>query len=320
MPVLAVLISLCRATPAGGAWERLLLHDICDINAFLEECPTSDPAYNEIRNDFRIRKDGQLVGEISCQEPISQLPISQYTDELIVLQTLRTIYHVDRGRKGHLPWTSGTLYEWLKAMIGGINITSTGPDQCCFQFDGDVTWYFNVRAGDEEGRNHDRKWVGIADNISLMMHERRHLNGFGHVSCCSAGEGACDQTYDETNLSPYGVQWWLEKNWIEGGIYTGYSCLSTQQEVNDITNWLRMEANGRRSNFCENPPPLLTDENNPVGACGVCFLITSLLLWPKKLLTPVWALSKIWLIIPLLAVAVIGGLTYYALHRKRSRL
>ena len=50
------------------------------------------------------------------------MALSQYTDELIVLQGLRTIYYMDLGRSGHLPWTAGTLYGWMKSKIGGINI------------------------------------------------------------------------------------------------------------------------------------------------------------------------------------------------------
>jgi hypothetical protein len=65
---------------------------IKNIKQFLEQCPTNDPAYSQIRNDFQIRKNGITIGVISCSEPISEIPISGYSDELIVLQTLRVIY------------------------------------------------------------------------------------------------------------------------------------------------------------------------------------------------------------------------------------
>ena len=52
----------------------------------------------------------------------------------------------------------------------------------------------------------------ISTIITLMMHERRHGDGFGHVQCCTAQgtnvTAACDQTYDESNISPYGLQYW----------------------------------------------------------------------------------------------------------------
>ena len=169
--------------------------------------PTSDPAYSQIRNDFIIRREGVVVTDVPCQEPISQIPIAQYTDELIVLQALRTIYYIDKGRHGHLLWTPGTLYDWLKARVGGINITSIGAlDQFLGNSFGDGRSYFNVRAKDEFNRNWQRTWVGMAEFIALMMHERRHADpgGYLHNGCCAIGPGACDQEYNESNLSPYG--------------------------------------------------------------------------------------------------------------------
>jgi hypothetical protein len=112
-----------------------------------------------------------------------------------------------------------TLYDWLKAGVGGINITSTGLDQCCNSGFGDGRSYFNVRAKDDFNRNWLRSWVGISEFIGLMMHERRHADpgGYPHTGCCTAGPNACDQEYNEANLSPYGIQWWLRRQCIEGG-------------------------------------------------------------------------------------------------------
>ena len=69
--------------------------------------PTSDPAYSQIRNDFIIRREGVVVTDVPCQEPISQIPIAQYTDELIVLQALRTIYYIDKGAARSFALDSG---------------------------------------------------------------------------------------------------------------------------------------------------------------------------------------------------------------------
>ena len=41
-----------RATPAG----------IANIAAFLDQCPTNDPAYAQIRTDFELRREGVPVG------------------------------------------------------------------------------------------------------------------------------------------------------------------------------------------------------------------------------------------------------------------
>jgi hypothetical protein len=97
-PFLIIALFFFLAGPAGGK--------ICNIKTFLEKCPTLDPACSQIRKDFVIRREGVVAGDVTCVGPISQLPIAQYTDELIVLQTLRTIYYLDKGRHGHSPWTS----------------------------------------------------------------------------------------------------------------------------------------------------------------------------------------------------------------------
>jgi hypothetical protein len=83
---------------------------------------TDDPAFAQITSDLQIRRNGNVVSNFPCSEPVSQMPIAQYTDELIVLQGLRVISYMDQGRSGHLPWTSGSLYDRMKSKLGGINI------------------------------------------------------------------------------------------------------------------------------------------------------------------------------------------------------
>ncbi len=197
--------------------SNVLGNDTCyitNIDTFLEQCPTSDPAISQILSDFTIKKDGVEVSDFNCVEPISGLPIEQYTNELILLQGLRTIYYLDKGRTGHLPWTPSSLYDWLKSKVGGFNISSTTTyDHCCGLW-ADGTRYFTIRDADESNRELDRSWRGIAGNIALMMHEARHVDGFPHTGCCPVGGSGCDQRYDETDLSPYGIQYWLFKNWL----------------------------------------------------------------------------------------------------------
>jgi hypothetical protein len=60
--------------------------------------------------------------------PVSQLPISQYTDELIVLQGLRAVVYMDLG-SNQLPWAPGTLYDWMKSKMTGISPCAPRPVQ-----------------------------------------------------------------------------------------------------------------------------------------------------------------------------------------------
>ena len=259
---------------------------ICDNVQFFEQCPTSDPIFATIVSDFKIRRDGVLINAaaLSCSPPISTIPISDYTDELVLLQALRAIYYMDLGRSNHLPWTSKTLYDWLKEKVGGFEISTTSTfDQWggqMFLGTGDTANYFVIRAKPDSTREFQRKWAGpagIASLTTLMMHERRHGDGaaFGHVTCCAAqvpgGPGACDQTYEETaNLSPYGMQYWLEKNWVTGYIQVGVGCMTPAAQA-DAINWMRQDGNAHvqaPSNYCTNTPPLLTATNNPPGGCN----------------------------------------------------
>lgn len=258
---------------------------ICDNAQFFEQCPTTDPEFSRFIADFKIRKNGVLINPatLTCNAPVSAIPIAQWTDELVLLQSLRAIYYMDLGMSGHLPWTPGTLYDWLKAGIGGIDITSaTSVDQYVgptYAGQGDSANYFLMRPKDDYARTYQKKWAGIALLVSLIAHERRHGDGiaFNHLRCCPAQNPAnpnnsCDQTYEETvNLSPMGIQYWLEKNWISGYINAGVGCMSPTDQA-DAIYLMRMDANGRvnpvSSSFCTNTPPVLNATNNPPGACN----------------------------------------------------
>src|SRR5262245_15869733 len=279
LPLVIALAPMNADTSGGAARARQLSFEnrvaarsairgetayISDIDRFLEQCPTNDPAINTILSDFQIRRNGVLVRNFQCSEPISGLPISQYTDELITLQGLRTIYYMDRGQSGHLPWTSGTLYDWMKSKNIGVNISdTTGGSFCCETYDG--RRHIVVKAQDEFNRDFDREWRGIAGNIGLYAHETRHVDGFFHDSCCGISLG-CDRTFDTNNLSAYGTQWWLEKSWLRGDIYVGFACLAPAR-VREISNWHLNSTDGFRMRFCDTLPPKLEPPENPGGVC-----------------------------------------------------
>ncbi|MFZ2161919.1 MAG: VWD domain-containing protein [Sideroxyarcus sp.] len=262
---------------------------ICDNAQFFDQCPTADPAFlTMIANDFKIRRDGVLIDPttLTCTAPISTMAISAYTDEIVLLQALRAIYFMDLGRSNHLPWTTKTLYGWLKEKVGGFEISTTssydywgGP---MYSGQGDSANYFVIRAKNDTTREFQKKWagpVGISTMITLMMHERRHGDGpaFSHLRCCPAQDpanpnNACDQTYEETaNLSAYGIQYWLEKYWVNGFINVGVGCMTPVVQA-DAINWMRQDGNAHAhpasSNYCTNTPPLLTAANNAPAGCN----------------------------------------------------
>ena len=271
--VAGALLLLASAAPARGQPDPHLEEGtgdaggIANIGDFLQQCPTNDPRYAQFRADFEIRKEGAVVGAIPCMEPISALPVAQYTDELIAVQTLRTIYYMEGGRDVPYPWTAGSFYDWMKSKIGGIDIRANNS-HCCEFFNG--RWFIVLSSQGDFERDRARRWTGISARITLAGHETRHVDGFPHVGGCPlfpAATYGCDQTYDERSLSPYGIQWWFNAMWLSGALNVGYSCLP-ENVVADIANGhLNSDNNDFGRRFVDNRPPILTMPDQPGGAC-----------------------------------------------------
>ena len=251
----AVPVPLASASPG-----------IKNIGAFLQQCPNRDPAYAEISKDFTILHNDLPTAEPACTEPISSMTTAQYTNELIVRQGLRTIYYMDRGQSGHLPWTPGTLYDWMKSKIQGVDIVDgVVGGYCCNTIGGKR--YIVIGAEDDPNRDYDRTWSGIAGNIDFYAHEARHVDGFPHTSCCGIANG-CDNNFDPANLTAYGVQWWLNKLWLDGTINVGYECFPKASDVSSTTGGFVSSLNSQfRGRFCTILPPLVTAPASPGGAC-----------------------------------------------------
>jgi hypothetical protein len=261
--VAAPLLALVVTTPLAGVVSPAFA-DIDNIAVFLEQCPTTDPAYAQIRSDFIIRQNGIIVGDIACREPYTTTPAAELSDALVLVQGLRVLYYMDRGRAGHLPWTSGTVYDWMKSRVRGFNISDTAVfNSCCRTIDGGL--YIVLTQEDAFQRLFDRTWRGISGNIALYAHEARHVDGYSHDSGCGITAG-CDATFDPTNLSAYGVQWWLNVTWLDGSIYVGFSCLDPAARA-EITEWHRSAIEGYRRRFSSNPPPVVGVPAEPGGAC-----------------------------------------------------
>lgn len=257
-----------KTLPDGIGVNAQCVPHISNIEKFLNTCPSSDPATATILADFKIRQNNLTVRMLPCTQPVSKLPLKAYSDELILLQALRVIYYMDRGRSGHLPWTNGTMYDWLKAKVGGFNINSqeTAAARCCAEIEGKLFISMAPLGNDDFNRERRRTWIGLQGLVALIGHERRHADGIGHVSCKDSDN--MDQTYDEKNLSAFGVQWWLTRAWLNGTINIGIGCLSTEQ-VEEIAAQHLSEAKGwRDGRFCDSLPPILTKPALVGGKCN----------------------------------------------------
>ena len=235
---------------------------ITDILGFLDTCPAADPAYAQIRRDLVIRRNGVPADDIPCVPPASAQ--ASYTDELIVLQGFRLMYHMDAGLNGHLSWTPLRLYPWFVSQVGGVNIDDSATySGCCQTIEGRS--YVVLKTQDASNRDFDRTWDGLSGNVLLYAHEARHRAGFGHTSCCGITNG-CDQTYDEANLSTYGVQYFLARAWARGDINVGLGCLGGSARRSAVT-WQVQAANGYVGRFCDVRPPLLSYPPEAGGNC-----------------------------------------------------
>jgi len=254
----AVLSLFLIATPAFA--------EIRNITTFLDQCPTRDPALARIRADFEIRRDGLPTSLPACTEPVSLMPSTQLTDELMLLQALRVMYYMDQGMHGHLPWTSGTLYDWVKSKVGGINIVSSGGGpSCCSTFNGKS--FITIGAHDSDTLDFDKQWIYLSVLVTVYAHEARHIDGFPHSSCCGIPNG-CDDTFDVSNLSPYGLQWWLNKLWLDGTIDVGMSC-EVPRDLSNSTLFFMSQVNSQfSSRFCATRPPVVDPPPRPGGVCN----------------------------------------------------
>jgi uncharacterized protein (TIGR03437 family) len=249
------------------------------LQAFLDVCPQNDPYYPILQRDFQILRNGVPVAEIPCTEPVSKMTGAQVTEELAAVQSLRFAYYLDIGRSGYLPWTTLRLYDWFKSHIAGINIDTSlragsGAASCCVTIGG-RRYISSAPFVNEATRAFSMRPDFLAPQVALIAHEVRHTEGDGyrHVSCCGISFG-CDQTYDETNLSPYGIQYYLAKLWLTGASNLGYSC-DPQQAVPLNTVFLAIANNSYRR-FCADKPPDVPLPALPGGSCvPACVLAPS---------------------------------------------
>ncbi len=242
---------------------------ITNIKEFLKTCPNNDPAIAQIRADFEFRNQGNLVTNIPCTEPFNQMDPAAISSELALLQSLRVMYYMDQGRSNYLPWTPLRLYDWVKSKISGINFLPGGSFSCCQTINGKT--FVSGRILDTLSLGEYRKFTGISGGISVIAHEARHVDGFAHVSCCAAGPGSCDQAYDERNLTAYGVQNYLARAWLTGGINVGMFC-SYSNEILNANQYVFSEAQDGQTRFCDAKPPAspsLQIPDTPFGACSL---------------------------------------------------
>lgn len=267
---------------------------ITDIANFLKTCPTDDSAYSTIQQALptyfqgtavsahRLAKDVKAVCK-SIKDSSAPAPTLRQQAEYTSVQTLRTIYHMDKqGQVGcPYPWTNGeSLYVWMTSLIAGVDIRTDSLYSDCCETLSSSKYLIAITQPAADQYPFDYTWTGIGNRIALYAHETRHAPGnvsppdgwaYLHSTCCPAqvpgGINACDQSYQEgPTLTPYGTQYWLYRAWIDGTVNVGYSCMSPSN-VQATTQYFWGVATGYLTNFCTNPPPAVTLPTNGGGTC-----------------------------------------------------
>jgi hypothetical protein len=236
---------------------------------FAAQCPADDPAFAQIRNDFLLLSDGVAsTAAIPCAAPYSAMVA--ISEELMEWQTLRLAYALSPGTAGKLPWTTLSLYVWLKTQIAGIDIkTQAGNSVCCETINGKR--YFITSRKTASTLSGYRDWLGLSNWLGLVLHEARHVSGPGHVTGCPAFPAptdppGCDATYDLQNLGSYGVQYRFFSSLANGMFNVGFGCLPAVTALQYATS-AASTANVYPSRFVANAPPVVTAAVPYGGPC-----------------------------------------------------
>jgi hypothetical protein len=268
---------------------------IKNIATFLQTCPTADPAYAQIEQDFPISYDGAVVPGATLKSDINavcsaiggaaQQPSLKQQAEHTAAQVLRTMYYMDNhGVTGcSYPWTNGAgLYPWMKSLVSGVDERDdTQYSDCCEPGTATKVHIAFTRPAASQYPG-DYTAMGILSQMALFVHETRHAPGntgqpvtgisYAHSTCCpeqSPGKpNSCDDTYHEgIDMAPYAMQYWLFRAWVKGNINVGYSC-ADPTDVSNLTQFLAGGADGYIGRFCTAPPAQIPwPVNNPGGTC-----------------------------------------------------
>jgi len=266
---------------------------------FLQICPTDDSAYSTIVSDFQFRVGNFGVTAATLQQDVKavcdflkpgivQFPISSKQEtEYLVMQLARTIYYMDNQRATSCqypyPWTQGkSLYQWMQKYIGGFNIRSdVSALSCCDSFGGLPLVRVPLNTASNFALFQTIPWAAVSMMIPPLAEFTRPTQSsqFALTNCapnppCQAQVGvndpACDQSYDLTNLSGGGIQYWLRVAWLTEKINVGDACMAPHDALVTRQMFLSTANASAQDDFCSNPPPAITGPLNPSGPPGNC--------------------------------------------------
>ena len=207
-------------------WDIEMTREIVDLEDFLSVCPLEDPNISIILSDFEFRLNGDVIDQFPCEEPFylmdrpSDLGLAtEHFTETTYLQALRFLYYLDYDNPHIVPWSQERLYDWVVSKLDALDIVDgVAGGRFCGNVNGSnkATFGNNRNPANPNLINFSNC---LAEgfrliNISLLLHEARHADGFPHTSgCCTLGR-VCDDELDLENPSAYGIMvWWAIAHW-----------------------------------------------------------------------------------------------------------
>jgi len=161
---------------------------VVSLDDLLATCPTEEEI-ERFQIDFDIFIDPEVgLPPYSCEDTNPRLAIYQ------ALRAMSALYF-DQP----LPWTSYSLYDWLRGAVSGIVLRATEISYCCDDQNRIVLKSELLSQPSYSSWYDPQSGIGLMDLVGLIVHEARHAEIGGHT--CGNSD---DATLDE--MGAWGVQ------------------------------------------------------------------------------------------------------------------
>ena len=240
-------ITVTAADPAGETATQQFKVNVVSATipaeAFMFSCPTpAEVAAIDRELELRFIDDPTAGEPLACSEEAGSVDLTEV--QMGAYQTLRLLKGAMFSEP--LPWTRGSLWDWLVATIDGIEFDSNvATSFCCRGRNIVVRTFFETDASGEfvsgwtwiyAYRYPERLLAGYAavSGIQLYVHEARHAEGPGHT--CGIGN---DQTFAEMGAWAYVYYTllWFEQKYLPTDFFSPASLRwmsDARQDVCDV--------------------------------------------------------------------------------------
>ncbi len=169
------------------------------LDAALARCPTPDEIAL-VDSIVSLTFDADPTGPaLVCRKADGSADLTRFQE-----RTYQAVLSMRRiPFDAPLPWTDRLLFDWFADVVNGITIRETEGSYCC---DGPGVLVISSRISVQESNlwiARDGNDHGLMVYVQLLIHEARHVEGFGHT-CATEGD---DKTLEE--VGSWAVVYWF---------------------------------------------------------------------------------------------------------------